>query len=105
MSEEAANILMHYSYPGNIRELENIVERAISFSNSPTILPTDLPSYLSRTPSRKVAARPKLKIALAELEKELIWSALQRSGGNVSRAAAELGIFRQQLQRKLKRIK
>ncbi len=105
MSEEAANILMHYSYPGNIRELENIVERAISFSNSPTILPADLPSYLSRTPSRKVAASPKLKVALADLEKELIWSALQRSGGNVSRAATELGIFRQQLQRKLKRIK
>jgi len=105
ISDEAANILTHYSYPGNIRELENIVERAISFSNSPTILPVDLPSYLSRTSSRKVTAKPKLKAALADLERELIWSALQRSGGNVSRAAAELGIYRQQLQRKLKSIK
>jgi len=104
ISEEAANILMRYSYPGNIRELENIIERAISFSNSPILLPSDLPSYLLQTPSRKVAPRLKLKLALADLEKELIWSALQRSGGNVSKAAAALGIYRQQLQRKLKKI-
>jgi transcriptional regulator with PAS, ATPase and Fis domain len=57
-----------------------------------------------QTPSRKVAPRLKLKLALADLEKELIWSALQRSGGNVSKAAAALGIYRQQLQRKLKKI-
>jgi DNA-binding NtrC family response regulator len=104
ISEEAANILMRYSYPGNIRELENIIERAISFSNSPILLPSDLPAYLLQTPSRKVAPRLKLKLALADLEKELIWSALQRSGGNVSKAASALGIYRQQLQRKLKKI-
>lgn len=104
VSEEAANILMRYSYPGNIRELENIIERAISFSNSPILLPSDFPSYLLQTPSRKVAPRLKLKLALADLEKELIWAALQRSGGNVSKAAAALGIYRQQLQRKLKKI-
>jgi len=104
ISEEAANILMRYSYPGNIRELENIIERAISFSNSSILLPSDLPSNLLQTPSRKVAPRLKLKLALADLEKELIWSALQRSGGNVSKAAAALGIYRQQLQRKLKKI-
>jgi DNA-binding NtrC family response regulator len=104
ISEEAANILMHYSYPGNIRELENIIERAISFSNSPTILPADLPSYLLQTPSRKVVPKMKLKVALDDLEKELIWSALQRSGGNISKAAAALGIYRQQLQRKLKKM-
>lgn len=104
ISEEAAEILMHYSFPGNIRELENIIERAISFSNSPTILPADLPSYLLQTPSRKVAPKLKLRNALADLEKELIWSALQRADGNISKAAAELGIYRQQLQRKLKKI-
>jgi DNA-binding NtrC family response regulator len=104
ISEDAAHILMHYSFPGNIRELENIIERAISFSNSPTILPADLPSHLLQTPSRKVAPKLKLKNALADLEKELIWSALQRSGGNISKAADSLGIFRQQLQRKMKKI-
>jgi DNA-binding NtrC family response regulator len=105
VSQEAINILMNYSYPGNIRELENIIERAISFANSPIILPTDLPPHLQQMPSQKVSPKLKLKEALADIEKELIWTALQRSGGNISRAAAELGIFRQQLQRKIKQLK
>jgi DNA-binding NtrC family response regulator len=105
LSDEAMNILMSYSYQGNVRELENIIERAISFANSPKILPSDLPSQLLQTPSQKVAPKQKLKEALADIEKELIWSALQRSGGNISKAAAELGIFRQQLQRKIKKLK
>jgi len=105
LSDEAMNILMSYSYQGNVRELENIIERAISFANSPKILPSDLPSQLLQTPSQKVAPKQKLKEALADIEKELIWSALQRSGGNISKAAAELGIFRQQLQRKIKKVK
>jgi DNA-binding NtrC family response regulator len=104
-TDEAMSILMNYSYPGNVRELENIIERAISFTNSPTILPSDLPSSLLQTPSQKVAPSLKLKEALADIEKELIWTALQRSGGNISKAARELGIFRQQLQRKIKHIK
>jgi len=95
---------MRYSYPGNIRELENIIERAISFSNSPILLPPDLPSYLFTDPLTQGSPKTEIKAGLADLEKELIWSALQRSGGNVSKAAAALGIYRQQLQRKLKKI-
>ena len=105
LSDETMNILMNNSYPGNIRELENIIERAISFANSPKILPSDLPSQLLQTPSQKIAPKQKLKEALADIEKELIWTALQRSGGNISKAAAELGIFRQHLQRKIKKLK
>lgn len=104
ISDEAMNILMNYSYPGNVRELENIIERAISFANSPKILPSDLPSHLLQSPSQKVSPTQKLKEALANFEKELIWAALQKSGGNISKAAASLGIFRQQLQRKLKNL-
>lgn len=105
ISDDAINILMDYSYPGNGRELENIVERAISFTNSPEILSSDLPSYLMKSSSRKVNYTPKLKTALADVERELIWSALQESRGNISKAAASLGIFRQQLQRKIKNHK
>lgn len=105
VSPDAMDILMNYSYPGNIRELENIIERAISFANSPTVLPADLPSHLLQTPSQKIAPKLKLKEALADIEKEIIWSALQRSGGNISKAAEELGIYRQQLQRKIKQLK
>ena len=105
ITDEALNILMNYLYPGNVRELENIIERAISFANSPHILPSDLPSYLLQSTSQKVSSTPKLKEALEDLEKELIWDALKKSGGNISKAAATLGIFRQQLQRKIKKLK
>jgi len=105
ISEEAMNILMNYLYPGNIRELENIIERAISFANSPKILPADLPPHLLQFPSQKIGPSQKLKETLKNVEKELIWATLQKSGGNISKAAEALGIHRQHLQRKLKRIK
>jgi DNA-binding NtrC family response regulator len=105
ISEEAMSILINYSYPGNIRELENIIERAVSFAGSPSILPVDLPAGLQQFPSQKISPSLRLKETIRNVEKELIWSSLQRSGGNISKAAFELGIYRQQLQRKLKRLK
>jgi DNA-binding NtrC family response regulator len=105
ISEEAMSILINYSYPGNIRELENIIERAVSFANSPGILPADLPASLQQFPSQKISPSLKLKETIKNVEKELIWSCLQKSGGNISKAAFELGIHRQQLQRKLRRLK
>ncbi len=105
ISEEAMSILTNYSYPGNIRELENIIERAVSFANSPDILPTDLPASLQQFPSQKISPSLKLKETIKNVEKELIWSSLQKSDGNISKAAFELGIHRQQLQRKLRKLK
>jgi transcriptional regulator with PAS, ATPase and Fis domain len=58
-----------------------------------------------KSPFKKKTYTPKLKKSLAEFEKEIIWSALQESRGNISKAAAALGIFRQQLQRKIKNHK
>jgi DNA-binding NtrC family response regulator len=105
ISDDAMNILMGYSFPGNIRELENIIEHAISFANSPEILPSDLPSFLIQTPTQKITPTARLKETLGDIEKELVWNALQRSGGNISKAAQDLGIYRQQLQRKIKQLK
>ncbi len=105
ISDEAMNILLDYSYPGNGRELENIVERAISFTNSPEILAPDLPVYIFRSSTRKKISVPRLKEALEDFEREIIWSALQESRGNISKAAAALGIYRQQLQRKIRNLK
>lgn len=105
ISEDALNTLLKYSFPGNARELENIIERAISFTNSPEILLNDLPSYLIQSLSKKRASPTKFKESLAEYEKELIWSALQETRGNISKAADFLGIHRQQLQRKIKLLK
>jgi transcriptional regulator with PAS, ATPase and Fis domain len=105
ISEEALAILKAYSYPGNVRELENIIEHTISFANSPKILVADLPAHLKQAPSQKVSPSPKLRETLKNVEKELIWSALQKADGNISKAAVALGIHRQQLQRKLKQLR
>ena len=105
ITEDAVGILKGHAYPGNVRELENIIESAISFAGSPEILPSDLPAYLMQSPARSTSSVPGMKRALADYERELIQAALNESGGNISRAAATLGIYRQQLQRKIRSLK
>ncbi|MCK9418258.1 MAG: sigma-54 dependent transcriptional regulator [Nitrospirae bacterium] len=103
ISSDALHILKEHSYPGNVRELENIIERAISFANTSDILPTDLPPYLMLTsPAKPRPAAQRLRDAIVATEKETIASALREANGNISRAATALGIYRQQLQRKIK---
>jgi DNA-binding NtrC family response regulator len=105
ITEDAIHILRNHTYPGNVRELENIIEHAISFANNAEILPSDLPSYILQAPSRSRPSTPRLRDALNGFEKEIIVSALNESGGNISRAASSLGIYRQQLQRKIKSLR
>jgi transcriptional regulator with PAS, ATPase and Fis domain len=105
ITDDALQVLMGYTFPGNVRELENIIEHAISFATYLDILPSDLPAYLHQAQPRRRAATPRMKEALASFERELIWSALQESRGNISKAAAALGIYRQELQRKIKKLK
>lgn len=105
ITDKALDILMNYSFPGNVRELENIIERAIAFTNSTEITVKDLPAYLLKNSNSKKIHQGSLRQAVSTFEKELIWSALQKSKGNISKAADLLGIHRQQLQRKLKQFK
>ena len=105
ITDDALQVLMGYTFPGNVRELENIIEHAISFATYLDILPSDLPAYLHQAQPRRRTATPRMKEALASFERELIWSALQESRGNISKAAAALGIYRQELQRKIKKLK
>lgn len=104
MTQESVNILMNQLFPGNVRELENIIEHAISFADGSEILPSNLPSYLLQEPAAQRSHTPMLKDAMLFVERETIVAALNESGGNISRAAAILGIYRQQLQRKIKQF-
>jgi transcriptional regulator with PAS, ATPase and Fis domain len=107
LSRSALKILLNYDFPGNVRELENIIEHAIILTKGIEIQPRNLPSYL-RSEQIEVPARAKISeeqdlAVLEKVERDLIASALERNGGNTGMAAKELGIHRTTLWRKMKR--
>jgi len=102
-SDEAMEVLMNYEYPGNIRELENIVERAVVLCNEEEILVKHLPQELGQY-SLKVYRKPGHRFpTLEENEVEYVSWVLKQVDGNKTRAAEILGIDRVSLWRKLKR--
>jgi len=122
VDEEAMQMLLAYSWPGNIRELENLMERSVLFADGPVILGSSLPDALRERssgatvpiaavgPLGAIAApsgasmKEIVRHAQAELEKELISRALEETGGNVTRAAKRLQISRKSLQVKMKEL-
>ncbi|MFC1515657.1 sigma-54-dependent transcriptional regulator [Thermodesulfobacteriota bacterium] len=103
-SDEAFETLINYEFPGNVRELENIVERAVALCNGSSILPEHLPPELE-TLSFKVYRHPDRRRlpSLEENEREYVQWVLKSVNGNKSAAAEVLGIDRVSLWRKLKR--
>jgi len=118
----AMEILVNYGWPGNIRELENVMERSVLFADGDLVTVAQLPETLrERTPG---AARPVAPLgaigaiaapsgasmkdivrqAQSELERTLISRALEETGGNVTRAAKKLQISRKSLQVKMKEL-
>ncbi|MBU0567857.1 sigma-54 dependent transcriptional regulator [bacterium] len=100
LAPETLDLLMKYDWPGNVRELENVIERAIVLGKDKEILPGDLPQKIQNLEKhRKVVVLdvPDTGVALDEVEKELILTALKRTGGNQTRAARFLGISRSAL--------
>ncbi len=98
----AMNALQRYAWPGNIRELENIVERAVLLSKGPEILLTDLPVTVQCEQQATPAAH-KLKEARVEPEKRLILETLEANHWNRQQTAQALGINRTTLYKKIKR--
>jgi DNA-binding NtrC family response regulator len=106
ISEEAQSLLNTYTFPGNVRELRNIIERALIESAGQAITPehiylmsegdTDLPLTGFETSSSR------LPLNVKAAEEELIQRALQETGGNVSEAAKRLGMHRSRLYRRLR---
>ncbi len=109
VSAEVRNLLMRYSYPGNVRELENIIERSVVLAKGGTITSADLPLHLRTVESEeKICVRKtgsSLNETLDTMERGIIIDAFKESGGVQTRAAEKLGISERVLRYKLKKYK
>ena len=105
-SIEAIRILERYDYPGNIRELENIIERAVALTDNPIIELEDLPEHVLKFKNKPILFNNQYPInigmTLKEIEKEAILRTLEYYRGNRTLAAECLGISIRNLQYKLK---
>jgi transcriptional regulator with GAF, ATPase, and Fis domain len=108
ISEEARACLMRYEWPGNIRELENAIERAVVVGTSEWILPDDLPEMLlemgAGTSGGREAVPTKYHEAVRQMKKEVILSALEKSGGSITEAARALGVHGNYLHRLMRNL-
>jgi len=101
ISEEAMRRIMAYDWPGNIRELENAIERAVALGSGPILHVGDLPSNLQYTSTEKPPEGDEM-VPLEALERRAIFRALRETAGDKLAAARLLGIGKTTLYRKLK---
>jgi two-component system response regulator PilR (NtrC family) len=102
ISDDAMEILKKYDYPGNVRELENIIERTVALEAGATILPESLPPLVTTTSgNRKLASAYDIDVTdegldlekiIGQIEKEILIKAIHRASGIKKRAAKLLGI-------------
>jgi len=102
VSEAALGLLLDYSWPGNIRELENVIERAVILCDGKTIEPWDFPFTNARTRAGEAAAAP-TEGTLEDVEKAHIMRVLRQVGGHRTKAAQALGVDRKTLRAKIRR--
>ena len=103
VTPETLAILTAYKWPGNARELENAIERAVALAESGNLIPEDLPDRVRNQAGATtlIARARERRLTLDELEREYIVEILRMSGKNKSRAAEILGVDRRTLHRKL----
>jgi DNA-binding NtrC family response regulator len=115
LSPETTAVFRKYDWPGNVRELRNVIERALILEDSDQITTEYLPgslsmsslpeqSSLATTDGSPLFVLPSEGISLDEAELSFVRQAIQRSGGNQTRAAELLGISRDQLRYRLKKL-
>jgi PAS domain S-box-containing protein len=103
LANEAMSLLVQYDFPGNVRELQNILEHAFVLCRGGTIEPRHLPPDVARG-SVRLTAEPRHEVSLRTAEKTLIQEALARHGGRRALAAAALGVNLSTLYRKIQRL-
>jgi two-component system NtrC family response regulator len=106
VSKESVDVLMKYNYPGNVRELENIIERAVVLTRGKVITLNDLPMNIKGFKEEKALVsldEGTLTEQVEALEKQLIFDALQESEGNQTKAGKLLGLTERNLRYKLKK--
>ncbi len=120
VEDDALEILKAHPWPGNIRELENVIERAVLFCDGPKLRAQDLPHEVRGAPppsmppvsdaelqaalANEGGLKEHVKVAMSRLERELVSRALTQTGGNVTHAARLLKISRKGLQLKMKEL-
>jgi two-component system response regulator HupR/HoxA len=107
ISEEAMNFLEAYPFPGNVRELENEIERAVMLTDGDTITPDVLSDKIKNTSAVEVMARAEadgLNEAVDRMKRNMISEALAAEENNKTKAAERLGLTRQSLQQMMKRL-
>jgi two-component system response regulator PilR (NtrC family) len=101
ISAEAMDILKKYNYPGNVRELENMLERTVALEAGSTVLPESLPPMVHTTSGRKMASSHEIEIGddgldldkvIGQIEKEVLIKAIHAAGGTKKKAAKLLKI-------------
>ncbi|MBL8150626.1 MAG: sigma-54-dependent Fis family transcriptional regulator [Blastocatellia bacterium] len=101
LSRDASALLLAYDFPGNVRELQNIIERAVIVADGEKIEVSDLPEYLFS--ARKLIESQNSLLTLADMEALYIREILIKTRGHKSQAAAILGISRKSLYEKMKK--
>ncbi len=108
ISPEAVRTLNYYSWPGNIRELKNVIERAYSLIEGNIILGSHLPANIfiksSVNPSVAGSGNKTLTNMMKQIEKELLLDLLSKNNFNIQQTARELGLHRSTLYKKLDRL-
>jgi len=105
ITSEARDLLLKYDYPGNVRELENIIERAVVISRNSVISIDDLPFDEERIYPEYTGKKGEglLRGSIEEMERKLILEAMEKSGDHQTKAAEILGISERMLRYKLKK--
>jgi two-component system, NtrC family, response regulator AtoC len=100
----ALRLLQSYGWPGNVREMRNVIERAMLLAEGPLLQARDFAALTAVAPSAETFELPPAGVDLEQLERSLVMQALRRCGGKQTRAATLLGLNRDQIRYRIEKF-